>query len=156
MKRSVLWLAFWISCLAVSGVVVAEDKQDKPPPTPSRPAPPPDDPPPVDDKAPPPATDASAEVKAGTGVEQREIVGEATAFPAGTTVWVWSLVKNGEPSVKHVWKRDGKPVWTATLRIGSKRWSTSSRRRIPSAGSWEVDVQTVDGASLGTVAFTVQ
>lgn len=157
MKRSLLWLAFWISCLAVSGVVLADDKQDKPPAAPSQPSPPPDDPPPGGDKALPPATTgATAEVKAGTGVEKREIVGEATTFPAGTTVWVWSLVKNGEPSVRHVWKRDGKEVWSATLRIGGKKWSTQSRRRIPSAGNWEVDVQTSDGASLGTVAFSVQ
>lgn len=111
--------------------------------------------PPTESKPAPAAGDASAEVKAGTGVEKREIVGEGTTFPAGTTVWVWSLVKNAEGNVKHVWKRDGKAVWTATMKIGSKKWSTSSRRTIPKAGSWEVEVQTADGASLGTVAFTV-
>ena len=115
----------------------------------------------AEEVAPPPGKvapsvgEASAEVKAGTGVEKREIVGEATSFPAGTTVWVWSLVKNAEGSVKHVWKRDGKAVWTATMNIGSKKWSTSSRRTIPKAGSWEVEVQTADGTSLGSVAFTV-
>lgn len=102
------------------------------------------------------AGDAAAEVKAGTGVEKREVVGEARSFPAGTTVWVWSKITNGEPSVKHVWKRDGKAVWTATLKVGSKRWSTQSRRTIPKAGSWEVDVQTADGASIGTIAFEVE
>jgi pyruvate/2-oxoglutarate dehydrogenase complex dihydrolipoamide acyltransferase (E2) component len=99
---------------------------------------------------------ATAEVKVGTGVENREIVGEAATFPTGTTVWVWSRVLNGEGNVKHVWKRDGKDVWTATLKVGSKRWSTQSRRAIPGAGSWTVDVQTEAGASLGTVSFTVQ
>ncbi|MFN0245853.1 MAG: DUF2914 domain-containing protein [Kofleriaceae bacterium] len=110
---------------------------------------------PIEAKPAPAVSEASAELKAGTGVEKRAIVGEATSFPAGTTVWVWSLVKNAEGSVKHVWKRDGKAVWTATLKIGSKKWSTSSRRKIPKAGSWEVEVQTLDGASLGTVAFTI-
>jgi hypothetical protein len=100
--------------------------------------------------------DPSAEVKAGTGVEKREVVGEATTFPAGTTVWVWSRVIEGEPEVKHVWKRDGQEVWTATLKIGSKRWSTQTRRAIPKAGSWEVDVQTTDGKSLGSVSFKVE
>src|SRR5262245_12613000 len=106
--------------------------------------------------APKDASGASAEVKVGTGVEKREIVGEAATFPAGTTVWVWSLVVNGEGNVKHVWKRDGKDVWTATLPVGSKRWSTQSRRAIATAGSWSVDVQTEAGASIGTVAFTIQ
>jgi hypothetical protein len=48
------------------------------------------------------ASGASAEVKAGTGVEKHEIVGEGTSFPAGTTVWVWSRVTNAEGNIKHV------------------------------------------------------
>lgn len=111
----------------------------------------------AEDKAPVTApAGAAAEVKAGTGVEKREVVGEAATFAPGTTVWVWSRVENADPSIKHVWKRDGKPVWTATLKVGGKKWSTQSRRTIPKAGAWEVDVQSADGASLGTVAFTVQ
>lgn len=106
--------------------------------------------------APKDTSGASAEVKAGTGVENHEIVGEGTSFPAGTTVWVWSRVTNGEGKIKHVWKRDGKDVWTAVLPVGSKLWSTASRRAIPAAGSWEVDVQTEAGASLGTESFTIQ
>jgi hypothetical protein len=100
--------------------------------------------------------DPSAEIKAGTGVEKHEIAGEAQTFPAGTTVWVWSRVTEGEPTVKHVWKRDGQEVWAATLKIGGKKWSTQSRRAIPKAGSWEVEVQTSDGKSLGSVAFKVE
>jgi hypothetical protein len=107
-------------------------------------------------EAPKDASGASAEVKAGTGVEKHEIVGEATSFPSGTTVWVWSRVVNGEGNVKHVWKRDGKEVWTATMPVGSKSWATSSRRTIPTAGSWQVDVTTEAGAQLGTVSFTIQ
>jgi hypothetical protein len=106
--------------------------------------------------APKDASGASAEVKAGTGIEKHEVVGEAATFPAGTTVWVWSRVVNGEGNIKHVWKRDGKEVWTATLPLGSKNWSTASRRAIPAAGSWAVDVQTDAGAALGTVSFTIQ
>ena len=112
--------------------------------------------PPAADGKPKDASGASAEVKAGTGVEKREIVGEATSFPARTTVWVWSRVTNAEGNIKHVWKRDGKEVWSATLPVGSKLWSTQSRRTLPSAGSWEVDVQTEAGASIGTVSFTIQ
>ena len=106
--------------------------------------------------APKDASSASAEVKAGTGVEKHAIVGEATSFPAGTTVWVWSQITNGEGNVKHLWKRDGKEVWSATLPVGSKRWATSSRRTIPAAGSWQVDVTTEAGVQLGTVSFTIQ
>ena len=71
-------------------------------------------------------------------------------------MFVWSRVLNGEGNIKHVWKLDGKDVWTATLPVSSKRWSTQSRRAIPKAGNWSVDVQTEAGASLGTVSFTIQ
>ncbi len=125
-----------VSILLASSAVHADDAKEQQPPAAK--------------------TDASAEVKAGTGVEKHEIVGEAQSFSAGTTVWVWSKITNGEPSVRHVWKLDGKDVWTATLKVGGKSWSTQSRRTITKAGAWEVDVQTADGASLGTIAFKVE
>lgn len=136
MKKST-WLMVSAMVLGLGGVAAAEEKAE-----PAKPA--------AD------ASGATAEVKAGTGVEKREIVGEAATFAPGTTVWVWSSVTNAAPSIKHVWKRDGKVAWTATLNVGGKKWSTQSRKTIPKAGSWEVEVQTADGASLGTVAFTVQ
>jgi hypothetical protein len=102
----------------------------------------------------PKASGASAEIKAGTGVEKHEIVGDATTFPADTVVWVWTRILDVDGKVVHIWKRDGKEIWRADLPVGSHRWSTSSRRKLK-AGSYEVEVQTADGASLGTVAFTV-
>ena len=111
------------------------------------------------DEAPAPPKDASgasAEVKAGTGVENHEVVGEASTFPSGTTVWVWSRITNGQGTVKHVWKRDGQEVWTGTLPVSSNRWSTMTRRTIGSKGAWTVDVTTDAGASLGTVSFTIE
>ena len=102
-----------------------------------------------------PKSGASAEVKAGTGVEKREVVGEASEFSKGATVWVWSRVVNGEPNVKHVWKLDGKEVWTMSLAVGSKRWATYTHHTVRTAGKWEVDVQTESGESIGKIAFTV-
>jgi hypothetical protein len=102
------------------------------------------------------AAAASAEVKAAKGVEKREPVEEGTTFEAGTTVWAWSLIHNATGVVKHVWKKDGAAVWTATLRVGSKKWTTYSRRKISKPGSYSVDVVGEDGTTLGTVGFTVQ
>ncbi len=156
--RSTRWLMISGLCLAMSSVAVAEEAkpaQGAPSqPNPNAPKPIPPKAPPKD--APKAVEGVSAEVKAGTGVEKREVVGEAATFPAGTTVWVWSRVLGAEGSVKHVWKRDGQVAWTATLNVGSKRWSTQSRRTIPKAGAWEVEVQTADGAPIGTVSFTIQ
>jgi hypothetical protein len=142
MRKSIVLLVIALA----AGTAAAQDA--KPAPAPA-----------ADAKAKEVASDpsgATAEVKAGTAIEKHEVVGEAASFPAGATVFVWSRVTNGEGNIKHVWKRDGKEVWSATLKLGSKRWSTQSRRAIPKAGSWEVDVQTEAGASLGTVAFTIQ
>jgi len=146
MMKSIVVL---VIALAV-GTGYAEDAKQAPPPAAD--AKPKD----AAKDAPKEAGAASAEVKVGTGVDNHEIAGEATSFPAGSTVWVWSRVVNGEGNIKHVWKRDGKEVWSATLAVGSKRWSTQSRRAIPKPGAWEVDVQSEAGASLGTVSFTVQ
>jgi hypothetical protein len=135
----------WIVALMLAtGTVSADDAKKPDKPAEAKPAPPKE------------AAAASAEVKAGTGVEKHEIVGEASTFPAGTTVWVWSRITNGQGTVKHVWKLDGKEVWTATLPVGSERWSTMTRRTIGAKGAWEVDVQTDAGASIGSVSFKVE
>ena len=104
----------------------------------------------------PAAFAVTVEAKAAKGVEKHEPVGEATEFAAKDTVWVWSRVLDGEgTTIKHVWKLDGKPVWTATLPVKSKKWSTQSRRAITTAGAYEVEVTAADGASLGKIEFTV-
>jgi len=136
---------YWIIALMLAtGTAYAEDAKKPDKPTEAQPAPPKD------------AAGASAEVKAGTGVEKHEIVGEAATFAPGTTVWVWSRITNGQGNIKHVWKQDGKEVWTATLAVGSARWSTMSRRTIGAKGSWEVEVQTEGGAAIGSVSFKVE
>jgi hypothetical protein len=102
------------------------------------------------------ATSAAAEVKAAKGVDKKEPVEPGDTFAAGTKIWIWSRVTGAAgTSVKHVWKKDDKQIWAATLKIGGPRWTTSSRRQLK-AGSYTVDVVGADGASLGSVSFTVQ
>ena len=99
---------------------------------------------------------ASAEVKAAKGVAKREPVEPGSTFTPGTKVWIWSRIQGaGGTTVKHVWKQDGKAVWTATLKVGSVKWTTSSRHAVK-AGAWTVDVVGADGSTLGTVDFSVQ
>ncbi|HVK71978.1 MAG TPA: DUF2914 domain-containing protein [Kofleriaceae bacterium] len=126
--------------LALSGVAAAQPQtQPAKPASPSEP------------------TAAAAEVKAAKKVENREPVDEGASFAKGETVWIWSRVTGASgTTVKHVWKRDGKDVWTATLKIGSNKWTTSSRRTMSTPGSYAVDVVGADGAILGSVSFTVQ
>lgn len=108
--------------------------------------------------APPPAAAAAAaaEVKAGTGVENKESVGTASEFTAGTKVWIWSRITGAaNTTVQHVWKKDGAKVWAANLKIKGNKWTTASRRQLK-AGSYSVDVVAADGTVLGSVAFTVK
>ena len=141
-----------VGMLAVGAVASADDTKPKAPQTqPSKPA---------DDKpAEPPASSgsAAAEVHAGTGYANHAVTGEAATFPAGTKVFVVSVVTGANGTqVKHVWKKDGAEIWTATLDVGSEKWTTSSRRLLPKAGAYEVDVVGADGAQLGKVEFQIQ
>lgn len=102
------------------------------------------------------AAAAAAEVKAGTGVENKESVGTASEFTAGTKVWIWSRITGAaNTTVQHVWKKDGAKVWAANLKIKGSKWTTASRRQLK-AGSYSVDVVAADGTVLGSVAFTVK
>jgi nucleoid-associated protein YgaU len=140
---------------ATAGAAHAQDAKPAAPPAPPAPAAPAAPAPPA--PAPPKeAAAASAEVKAGTGVEKHEIVGESSTFAPGTTVWIWSRITNGQGTVKHVWKLDGKEVWTATLPVNSARWSTMSRRPVHAKGAYDVDVQTDGGVTIGSVSFKVE
>lgn len=108
--------------------------------------------------APPAAASAAAaaEVKAGTGVENKQSVGTATEFAAGTKVWIWSRITGAaNTTVQHVWKKDGAKVWAANLKIKGNKWTTSSRRQLK-AGSYSVEVVGADGTVLGSTSFTVK
>src|SRR5687767_13922973 len=89
MRKSIVLLVIALA----TGTAAAQDA--KPTPAPAADAKP--------KEAPADPGGATAEIKAGTGVENREVVGEATSFPAGSTVFVWSRVTNGEGNIKHVW-----------------------------------------------------
>jgi hypothetical protein len=119
------------------------------------------EPPPAGDKgaakAEKAAGEAKAEVKAGTEVKERELVGEGSSFKKGDTVVVWSNVTGAEgKTVKQVWKLDGKEVFAPSFEIKSNRWRINSRKRSAPAGAWVVEVVTDDGAKLGEVSFKVE
>lgn len=102
------------------------------------------------------ATEASAEVKAATAIENREPTGESASFKAGEKIYVWSKVKGAEgEDIEHVWKRDGKEVFRAKLLVQSKAWRTNSRMQKPKAGDYVVEVVGKD-KTLGSISFKVE
>jgi len=102
--------------------------------------------------------DAAAEVKAGTGIEDREPTGVASSFKKGDTVFVWSNITEADgQTVEHAWKLDGKEVFKVSFEVKSKRWRVNSRRRNLAAGAYVVEVTADDGKKkLGEVSFKVE
>lgn len=100
---------------------------------------------------------AAADVKAGTGIAKREPVGAAESFAKGTKVWVWSSITGAKgTAVKHVWKSGDKVLWEKEIDVTSGRYRTWTRRSMSKPGSYTVEVQSADGAVLGSVAFTIE
>jgi 4-hydroxyphenylpyruvate dioxygenase-like putative hemolysin len=103
------------------------------------------------------AASATAEVKAGTAIARREVVGEAASFPRGTKVWAWANIRGAAgQELKFVWKRDGKVAWEKPFTATSGRYRTWTRHAVRAAGAWTIEVQTADGAVLGSVAITAE
>jgi hypothetical protein len=102
------------------------------------------------------AKPARADVKAATGIENREPTGEATTFSPGTLIYVWSRVFEAkDQDVEHVWKRDGQEFRRAKFHIGSPRWSVNSRMQNAKKGAYVVEV-VMGEEKLGEVSFTVE
>ncbi len=102
----------------------------------------------------------SAEVKVGTEIADRMIVGEASSFPATVgKVYVWSRITGGagESTVKHVYSHNGTEMASVELRINGSSWRTwSSKSILPSwTGNWEVKVVDASGATIGSTTFTI-
>lgn len=98
----------------------------------------------------------------GTGVENRQLTGQADSFDLSVgKVWAWIKVNNsGDPSqVTMVWKRDGEESWRIDLNVGtSPAWRTWSRKTIRKwdAGIWTVDILAPDGTMIESIEFEVK
>jgi hypothetical protein len=115
---------------------------------------------PADEAAVAPAGDISVvDAKVGTGVEDREIQGEADSFkPDVGRVYCWSKIKGGEGSeISHVYYKDDQKVSEVKLKIKFASMRTWSYKTIPAGaeGSWKVDIVGPDGAVLKSLPFTV-
>jgi len=94
----------------------------------------------------------------GTGIEERELQGQAESFAEGGKVWFWTRVVGGEAGdrVHHVWLKDGEEMLQVGLSIGGSHWRTYSHKTLHpgSAGSWTVEVRDADGQVLARDEFT--
>jgi hypothetical protein len=107
-----------------------------------------------------PAGDISVvDAKLGTGVENRDIQGEADSFkPDVGKVYCWSKIKGGEGSeITHAWYKGDQKVTEVKLNIKFASMRTWSYKTIPAGaeGSWRVDIVGPDGTVLKSLPFTV-
>jgi hypothetical protein len=91
----------------------------------------------------------------GTGVENRQLVGNATSFPASTRVFFWTRVlggRNGD-TIRHVWLHEGRVISGTQLRLGGSHWRTQSRKTLRALGRWTAEARDAAGNVLARSEF---
>jgi len=94
----------------------------------------------------------------GTGVESRELVGEATEFDVSVgRIYCWTKIisQNVPTTIKHVWYTDEEQGAEVTLNVqypSTRTWSSKAIR----AGKWRVEVVSETGEVLASTDFTVK
>ena len=128
-----------------------------------QPTPPPQPTPLPEPKTTPRVTPASAtrlriqQYGVGTGVENRQLLGESDRFSLGTKVAFFTRVEGGRAgdTVRHVWRHQGAEIASIPLRIGGANWRTYSRKTMHagSAGAWTVEAVDGNGNVLAVSRF---
>jgi cytoskeletal protein RodZ len=94
----------------------------------------------------------------GSGISNRQLVGQSDTFREGDTVWFWTRVVGASPGdiIRHVWHRDGVETGVIELKIGGAHWRTQSRRilRQGSSGRWSVEARDAQGRLLARSEFS--
>jgi hypothetical protein len=103
------------------------------------------------------AQSLSAEIKVGTGLENREVTGAAESFTAGTPLVGWTRIKGAnEPTdVVHEWWRGEEKFASVTLPVKASSWRTYSRISSPQAGDWTLKVVDASGKEVASQKFKV-
>ena len=103
-----------------------------------------------------------AELKVGTGVEKKDIVGAATEFKIApdTKLYAWARVTGASSGnkVSLAFFRGDKKVSAQELSVGGSPWRVHAYRtfRAGDAGDWMVKVLGEDGSQIAAAAFKVE
>lgn len=99
------------------------------------------------------------EIKFGSAVENRDVVGEAETFAADAgSVIGWTRITGFDQpgEVRHVWFFDGKEIASLTLPVRSSPYRTWSQKDVSGrVGEWRLEVRDAEGTALGSKTFTV-
>ena len=105
-----------------------------------------------------PKLDQVEKIALGTGVESRELVGEATEFDVSVgRVYCWTkiIAQNVPTTIKHVWYTDEKEAAEVTLNVQYPSTRTWSSKTI-GPGKWRVEVLSEAGEVLASADFIVK
>lgn len=105
---------------------------------------------------------AQAELKVGTGVENKDVTGAAAEFKvaAGTKLYAWArvsgLAADGKVTLSFV--KGDKVAYKQEFTVGGSPWRTNISKtfRAWDAGDWTAKAAGADGTELGSVPFKVE
>jgi len=105
-------------------------------------------------------TKLTVETRLGTGVEERELIGEASSFPLSVgKVYCWTCVKGAdEPTeITHVWYYGVEKMAEVVLPVKYPRHRTWSCKTILPEwkGQWSVEILDEAGNKLDSIAWEI-
>ncbi len=97
-----------------------------------------------------------AEMKLGTGVQDKQIVGEDSTFALNGKVYVWMKVTGGAGDSLNVTWKQGDHSYNGTIFVDGNSWRTWAYKTVSAAGDWTVTVSTQAGDVLKEATFSVK
>lgn len=96
------------------------------------------------------------ELKLGTDVQNKEIVGEDSTFAVNAKVYAWMKITGAMgDSIVVYWKHADKDYKT-TIGIGGNSWRVWAYKTVSAAGDWTISVSIQAGEVLKDASFTVK
>jgi Protein of unknown function (DUF2914) len=112
-----------------------------------------------------PATEkatAKTDLKVGTGVEKKELVGAAEEFKVGadTKIWAWAKVAGlaADAKVTLTFNKGDKEAFRKELQAAGSPWRVNAYKtfRAGDGGDWTAKLLGPDGAELAAAKFKVE
>jgi hypothetical protein len=108
------------------------------------------------------AVKAGAELKIGTGVEKKELVGAAEDFKvaADTKIWAWAKISGlaADAKVTLTFGKGDKEAFRKELQAAGSPWRVNAYKtfRASDGGDWTAKLLGPDGAELASSKFKVE
>lgn len=96
------------------------------------------------------------QARLGTGVVDRELVGETTSFAPGQQAWLWMRVEDAADETLTATFRINDLEFPVELHVGASPWRTWAMKTLHIAGEWTVTVTDSAGNVLHESHFSVR